>query len=216
MTSYYERNREKVKAKAKERYWKKREEIRAKQAAYREKHPNLNKRYLPELAMGGVDVVPTYVQSAGHDVVLREILDLCHWDEVVIKSAISASGFGTWRTSRAAAEDDQDRFVDQVRSRDVLIQPYMPEVAVTGEWSLIFFSGRYSHAVLKKPATGDFRVQRHFEELESGMHVWVCDVPADMNVLVLLRRLQEDIPPCRFKQAAINSQTRPQYLIDCP
>jgi hypothetical protein len=122
---------------------------------------NLDKRYLLEMAMRGVDVVPTYVQSAGHYAVLREILDRCQWDEVVIKPAVSASGFGTWRTSRAAAADDQDRFVEQVRSRDVLIQPYMPEVAMKGEWSLVFFSGRYSHAVLKRPATGDFRVQRH-------------------------------------------------------
>ena len=37
----------------------------------------------------------------------------------------------------------------------------MPEVAAKGEWSLVFFGGKYSHSVLKKPAPGDFRVQRH-------------------------------------------------------
>src|SRR5262249_58766925 len=36
------------------------------------------------------------------------------------------------------------------------------EVAAGGEWSLIFLGGEYSHAVLKRPAEGDFRVQRHF------------------------------------------------------
>ncbi len=40
------------------------------------------------------------------------------------------------------------------------MQPYCPEIAAD-EWSLIFFEGGYSHAVLKRPAPGDFRVQRH-------------------------------------------------------
>ena len=44
----------------------------------------------------------------------------------------------------------------------MLVQPYFPEIASSGEWSLMFLDGKYSHAVLKKPAGGDFRVQRHF------------------------------------------------------
>lgn len=47
MESYYERNREKVKAKAKERYWKKRDQIRAAQAVYREK-TGYNSKYYHE------------------------------------------------------------------------------------------------------------------------------------------------------------------------
>jgi hypothetical protein len=35
-------------------------------------------------------------------------------------------------------------------------------VAVEGEWSLIFFSGEFSHAVIKIPRAGDFRVQHDF------------------------------------------------------
>jgi hypothetical protein len=31
-----------------------------------------------------------------------------------------------------------------------------------GEWSLIFLGGAFSHAVRKRPAPGDFRVQQHF------------------------------------------------------
>lgn len=45
--SYYERNREKIKAKAKERYWKKREEIRAKQAEYQAR-TGYNSKYYQE------------------------------------------------------------------------------------------------------------------------------------------------------------------------
>jgi hypothetical protein len=42
---------------------------------------------------------------------------------------------------------------------DVLVQRFLPEVQGEGEWSFVFFAGEFSHAVLKRPALGDFRVQ---------------------------------------------------------
>jgi len=124
--------------------------------------PNLNKGYLSALAERGVEVVPTKYLGAGDGLLLREVLGDCGWQEVVIKPAVSANASGTWRTSLATADADQTRFADQVRRQDILIQPYLPEIASQGEWSLVFFGGRYSHSVLKRPATGDFRVQRDF------------------------------------------------------
>jgi hypothetical protein len=76
--------------------------------------------------------------------------------------------------------------------------------AVTGFLSAYF---------MEKPG---FRVERHFEEVESGMHVWLCDVPFNMKVPVLLRRLQDDIPPCRYRLVPAEESARTQYLIDCP
>ena len=123
---------------------------------------NINKRYLVTLAGRGVAVVPTAYQPASEGVDLREVLDRGPWDEVVIKPAVSAGARGTWRTSRAAAGPDRLRFAEQARAEDLLIQPYLPEVATRGEWSLVFLGGDYSHAALKTPAKGDFRVQEHF------------------------------------------------------
>jgi glutathione synthase/RimK-type ligase-like ATP-grasp enzyme len=122
----------------------------------------LDKRYLIGLAEQGVEVVPTAAVSEGARQSLPDLLDRHGWDEVVIKPAISASARGTWRSRRATAEDDQVRFAAQGQAQDLLVQPYCPEVAARGEWSLVFFGGEYSHAVLKMPAAGDFRVQRHF------------------------------------------------------
>jgi hypothetical protein len=79
-------------------------------------------------------------------------------------------------------------------------------------WTVQAITGFLSAYFMEKPG---FRVQRHFDELESGMHVWLCDIPADMKVPMLLRRLQTDIPPCRHLQPA--EQTgRPHYVIDVP
>ena len=45
--------------------------------------------------------------------------------------------------------------IDQI-AQDVL------ELADEGEWSLLFFDGVFSHAVVKRAAAGEFRVQREF------------------------------------------------------
>jgi glutathione synthase/RimK-type ligase-like ATP-grasp enzyme len=123
---------------------------------------NTNKRYLADLADRGVPVVPTSYQPAAKDVLLRGVLMRCGWDEVVIKPAISACAVGTWRTSLAAVDTDQEKFAGQLLRQDLLVQPYVPAITTRGEWSFIFFDGQYSHAALKRPANDDFRVQREF------------------------------------------------------
>lgn len=44
----------------------------------------------------------------------------------------------------------------------MLIQPMMPAIATEGELSLFMLGGRYSHAIVKRPKAGDFRVQPQF------------------------------------------------------
>jgi len=123
---------------------------------------NMHKRYLIEWAARGVAVVPSHDVPAASGYELRRLLEERGWHDAVIKPAVSASADGTWRTSRAAADADQPRFAQQSRAADLLVQPYLPEVAAQGEWSLLFFAQQFSHAVLKRPAQGDFRVQGAF------------------------------------------------------
>jgi hypothetical protein len=80
-------------------------------------------------------------------------------------------------------------------------------------WVVQAITGFLSAYFMEHPG---FRVQRHGDELESGMHVWICDIPPAMKVLRLLRRLSEDIPPCRVRQIEPAPPARPQYVIDCP
>ena len=78
-------------------------------------------------------------------------------------------------------------------------------------WVVTAVNGFLSAYFMEQPS---FRVQRHFDELESGMHVWICEVPATMKVTTLLRRLQADIPPCRYSQTTGEPTNLPQYVID--
>ncbi|NKB81822.1 MAG: hypothetical protein GKS05_08050 [Nitrospirales bacterium] len=79
-------------------------------------------------------------------------------------------------------------------------------------WVIQGITGFLSAYFMAKP---DFRLQRHKEDLATGMHVWVCETPPNMNVLFLLRRLQTDIPPCHVSQVPTDPELPPQYLIDC-
>ena len=123
---------------------------------------NMNKRYLGALAAKGVKTVPTAYFSAAQNVLLRDVLAEHDWQDAVVKPAVSAAAHETWRTCLERAEIDQGRFAEQIRRRDLLIQPYVPEIGSKGEWSFVFLGGSFSHAVLKRPADGDFRVQREF------------------------------------------------------
>ncbi|MCG3778842.1 MAG: hypothetical protein JW388_1570 [Nitrospira sp.] len=80
-------------------------------------------------------------------------------------------------------------------------------------WVVHAIGGFLSAYFMEHP---EFRVQRHQEELESGAHLWICEVPASMKVLRLLKRLKEDIPPCQVQQTTTDLLAAPSYLIDSP
>jgi hypothetical protein len=129
---------------------------------------NGDKRYLGELAAAGVRVVPTVrVEAAAPGQPapsLGDVLRARGWDEAVVKPAVSASAHATWRTALDLAPRDEARFAALLAaaSRGVLVQPFVEEVVADGEWSLVFLGGRFSHAVHKRSAAGDFRVQAEF------------------------------------------------------
>jgi hypothetical protein len=123
---------------------------------------NSHKGYLRDLAARGVSIVPTRWLAGGERTELAALLRGEGWRDAVIKPAVSASATGTWRTSLATASADQARLDELLRAGDVLVQPFMPDVADPGEWSIVFLGGRFSHAVLKRPAAGDYRVQWEF------------------------------------------------------
>ena len=122
---------------------------------------NSEKGYLRDLAARGATVIPTTWVGPGDAPPLRQVLHDAGCDDVVIKPAVSASARNTWRTSRARADVDDARFRAAAQAQQLLVQPYVAAIAEHGEWSLLFAAGRYSHAVIKRPRSGDFRVQEH-------------------------------------------------------
>jgi glutathione synthase/RimK-type ligase-like ATP-grasp enzyme len=122
---------------------------------------NGHKSYLLDLAAKGVPVVPTTLFRAGEPGALERLSAISAASEVVVKPAIGA---GASEAMKAPKEDPAlaRHLTEMLRTRDALVQPFVPAIAEAGEVSLIYFDGQYSHSVRKLPATGDFRVQeRH-------------------------------------------------------
>ena len=121
---------------------------------------NVDKAYLVDLAAAGLSVVPTVRLERGSAVDLAALLEERGWSEAVVKPSVSASAFRTGRIGRGAAAPAQGELNELLASSGALIQPFLAEIQTGGEWSLVFLGGEYSHAVRKRPRTGDFRVQQ--------------------------------------------------------
>ena len=121
---------------------------------------NVEKSYLSEIEERGVPIVPTWHVQRGSSMELAAVLREAGWIEAVVKPSVSGGAYETWRARPNHA--DAARFARQIAAMDSLVQPFLPELVSDGEWSLLFFRGAYSHAVLKRPGQGDFRVQEEF------------------------------------------------------
>lgn len=121
---------------------------------------NLDKRYLVELEKRGVPVEPTVWLERGECADLQMVLAANGWEEAVVKPTVSASAHRTWRTSPTAAPVDQAALERMLARSAVMVQRLNRGIVTAGEWSLVFLGGAYSHAVVKVPAKGEFRVQQ--------------------------------------------------------
>ena len=116
---------------------------------------NSDKAYLAELAERGVSTVPTLAVESCCDADLEDARRQFGSDWLVIKPPVSASATGTHRIG-----PNDDLPGDSLR-QPMIVQPLIEEISRTGEFSLMLFDGEFSHAVVKRPKSGDFRVQPH-------------------------------------------------------
>lgn len=117
---------------------------------------NADKAYLKELEAAGVSVVPT--AWVDRRIRLDDLLAERGWSDAVVKPVVSAGAFRTTRV--ALGHEGGQRALDEVLAHSgAMVQPFLPEIAAEGEWSFVFLGGKFSHAALKTPRAGDFRVQ---------------------------------------------------------
>ena len=122
---------------------------------------NADKMYLQELEERGARIVPTlWGQQLSENGRIATWCDALATDEIVVKPTVSASANNTFRLHWD--ECPNSHFMTAFTGKPVLVQPFMPGIIDEGEYSLFYFSGVYSHAILKRPAPGDFRVQEEY------------------------------------------------------
>lgn len=120
---------------------------------------NMKKTYLRELAAQGVPTVPTIWRDGLARGGLLTLFDELGADEAVIKPVMSGNAEGAWRLDRQRAKDLAGVLEAYFHGRPLMMQAFEQAIVSEGEFSLIYLGGAYSHAILKVPKAGDFRVQ---------------------------------------------------------
>lgn len=116
---------------------------------------NSDKRYLHDLQRHGIAIPhTTWTQR----VTLRDIDEAfaaTGAEALIVKPTVSG---GAWRTQRLR----RGEALQEIPPGDTMIQPFLPTIQSEGETSLLFFGGRLSHVVNKRPVSGEFRVQSQY------------------------------------------------------
>ena len=126
---------------------------------------NMDKGYLAELARRGAPVPSTLAVEACSPEVILASFDTLNADEIIIKPRIGA---GAWRQARLKRGEPVPS-ADVLPPAAALIQPFLPAVTEEGELSLLYFGGRFSHALIKRPKAGDYRTQGQHGAVETGI-----------------------------------------------
>lgn len=146
---------------------------------------NADKSYLTELRERGIPTVPTELLTVSGD---RSLAGVCRerdWHDVVVKPAISGASFLTRRFAAGATEEAIAHAAAMLdRGRDVLVQPFLPQVEATGEYALIFIGAQFSHAACKLPFHG---IPHDGKDLEESI-----EVPSEY--LALAQRIVGELP----------------------
>lgn len=120
---------------------------------------NFDKRYLRDLESLGVPIPETRWLEPGDSAGLSALFGDTGWERAVLKPRISGGAHGTYALGDGAMPDSAR--LEPVRASGGLLQEFVPEIQTEGEMSLMYLDGAFSHAVRKRPAAGDFRVQLH-------------------------------------------------------
>ena len=130
---------------------------------------NLEKTYLRDVEVHGVAIVPT-LWLAGFDEDARQrCRDHFAGAGFVLKPVVGANGEDAFLVRDAR---DEARARERLGDRACMAQPFRASVLTEGEYSVFLFAGEISHAVLKRPAAGEFRSQ---EERGAGIERVVPD-----------------------------------------
>jgi hypothetical protein len=108
---------------------------------------NSDKSYLKDLERRGIPIVPTVLPGPNES--LEQVLDREGWDRAVFKPSVSGGSWRTHAVDRSSLLTMEPVYRELREERTVLVQPYMGQVETTGERSLIFLGGEFSHAVLR-------------------------------------------------------------------
>lgn len=123
---------------------------------------NSHKRYLLEIQNKGILLPEQEYILKGSTFDVENICKKHTWNKAVIKPTISAGAYKTWIITPDTVPEKWNEIMELSKEQDIIIQKFSNEIMNHGELSLLFFNKKYSHAVIKRPREGDFRVQHQY------------------------------------------------------
>ena len=115
---------------------------------------NLEKTYLQELESRGADIVPSRFFDCFDARKVEASFEAHGTGTIVLKPVVGANSDNIFVVTRPLSGDVVDELRAVFANRPFFVQPFMESVQSEGEYSLFFFGGGYSHAILKKPKLG--------------------------------------------------------------
>jgi glutathione synthase/RimK-type ligase-like ATP-grasp enzyme len=120
---------------------------------------NSHKRYLKDISKNGLPVIASEYLDKGSSFDGR-FFDLLGTDTLVVKPCVSAGAQNTITVNKSNLKERTEEIEQLLKTEDYIVQPFVEEIK-NGEWSFLFFNGKYSHCTLKTPKKDDFRVQHY-------------------------------------------------------
>jgi glutathione synthase/RimK-type ligase-like ATP-grasp enzyme len=120
---------------------------------------NSNKKYLQEIEAAGLKITPSVFISNQENINLNHFFEKFNTDKLIVKPCVSGGAKNTFKVTTDNVDEINHKLQQLVQEEDFIVQPFLPEILESGEWSFVFFNGKYSHSLIKQAKAGDFRVQ---------------------------------------------------------
>lgn len=135
----------------------------------------LKKTYLRDLERRGAGIVPSLWCDDFDAAEAARWFEVMKIDTLVIKPVVGANAIDAYVLRDPLDARLVAHLARTFSNRPFFVQPFAHNIQSEGEYSLFFFGGQYSHAILKSPKPGDFRVQE-----EHGAEIRSIQAPVDL------------------------------------
>ncbi|MBB36579.1 MAG: hypothetical protein CME88_10805 [Hirschia sp.] len=142
---------------------------------------NIDKSYLRSIETKGGTIIPTQWVDRPTITNINDAMAQFDTDRLVVKKQIGAGARDQILVERDAHIDENALFASPA-----MLQPFLPQIRSEGEYSFIFVDGAFSHALIKRPQTGDYRIQSAYGGTESAVEPQQSDLDAAKSILTLL------------------------------
>ena len=143
---------------------------------------NSRKTYLRELEAKGANLIPTLWLDAAPPERAVSAFDELGSEDLVFKRQIGAGAADQHRLKRGDPIPDMPHAM--------MVQPFLRMIQDEGEISFIFIDGTFSHALVKRAASGDYRIQSTYGGTEKAISPSAEDLVAATAIISTF----EDVP----------------------